>query len=143
MSGVLRMESFGAAFPRIYADSTFKGWFVSTMLLAAWLGSLVNGPVADRIGRRGSMLVAVAIFTLGSALQAAARAVGVLFAGRAVAGLAIGMLTMVVPMYVSEVSTAGIRGTLVVLQQRKHMATLCRRRRRSSSSSSSRHGVRR
>lgn len=39
--------------------------------------------------------------------------------GRAVAGLAIGMLTMIVPMYMSEVSTAGIRGTLVVLQQCK------------------------
>ena len=29
------------------------------------------------------------------------------------------MLTMIVPMYMSEVSTPGIRGTLVVLQQRK------------------------
>lgn len=41
------------------------------------------------------------------------------FAGRAVAGLAVGMLTMIVPMYMAEVATAGIRGTLVVLQQRK------------------------
>jgi MFS family permease len=38
-------------------------------------------------------------------------------AGRAIAGFAVGMLTMIVPMYMSEVSTAGIRGTLVVLQQ--------------------------
>lgn len=37
--------------------------------------------------------------------------------GRAVAGLAVGMLTMVVPMYMSEVSTPNIRGTLVVIQQ--------------------------
>lgn len=37
--------------------------------------------------------------------------------GRAIAGFAVGMLTMIVPMYMSEVSTAGIRGTLVVLQQ--------------------------
>ena len=29
------MESFGAAFPRIYLDSGFKGWFVSSLLLAA------------------------------------------------------------------------------------------------------------
>lgn len=33
------------------------------------------------------------------------------------AGLAVGMLTMIVPMYMSEVSSPGIRGTLVVLQQ--------------------------
>lgn len=81
VSGVLKMESFGAEFPRIYLDSGFKGWFVSTLLLAAWLGSLVNGPVADRFGRKGSMLAAVVVFVLGSALQAAARSISLLFAG--------------------------------------------------------------
>lgn len=87
------------------------------MLLAAWFGSLVNGPVADRFGRRGSIEIAVVVFTVGSALQAGAFNVPVAFAGRAIAGFSVGMLTMIVPMYMSEVSTAGIRGTLVVLQQ--------------------------
>ncbi|PCD20878.1 hypothetical protein FGRA07_05030 [Fusarium graminearum] len=117
VSGVLTMESFATKFPRIYLDSSFKGWFVSTLLLCAWFGSLVNGPIADFLGRKGSMLVAVVIFTIGSAFQAGASDIPMLFAGRAVAGFAVGMLTMIVPMYVSEVSTAGIRGTLVVLQQ--------------------------
>ena len=40
-----------------------------------------------------------------------------IFAGRAVAGLAVGMLTMVVPLYISEVSIPEIRGGLVVVQQ--------------------------
>ncbi|KAA8618612.1 D-xylose-proton symporter [Pyrenophora tritici-repentis] len=117
VSGVLTMESFAAAFPRIYLDSSFKGWFVSTLLLAAWFGSLVNGPVADRFGRKGSIMIAVVIFTIGSALQAGAVNISMAFAGRAIAGFSVGMLTMIVPMYMSEVSTAGIRGTLVVLQQ--------------------------
>lgn len=111
------MQSFAAEFPRIYLDSGFKGWFVSILLLAAWLGSLCNGPIADRIGRKGSMLLAVVIFVIGSAIQAAAISVGMIFTGRAIAGLAVGMLTMIVPMYMAEVSTPGIRGTLVVLQQ--------------------------
>jgi hypothetical protein len=38
--------------------------------------------------------------------------------GRAIAGLAVGQLTMVVPLYISEVSIPDIRGGLVVLQQR-------------------------
>ena len=132
------MENFGALFPKIYLDSGFKGWFVSTLLLTAWLGSLLNGPIADRFGRKGSMMAAVVVFLLGSSLQAGASTIGMLFGGkpppisiamlrakvtlsigRAVAGLAVGMLTMIVPMYMSEVSTAGVRGTLVVLQQRK------------------------
>jgi MFS family permease len=81
VSGVLTMESFGASFPRIQQDSSFKGWFVSTLLLAAWFGSLVNGPVADRMGRKGSILIAVVIFTIGSAFQAGASNIAMAFAG--------------------------------------------------------------
>ncbi|KKZ64080.1 MFS transporter, SP family, sugar:H+ symporter [[Emmonsia] crescens] len=117
VSGVLTMESFGALFPRIYSDSGFKGWFVSTLLLAAWLGSLANGPFADYIGRKWSMIVAVVIFLVGSAIQAGAVNLEMLFFGRAIAGFAVGQLTMVVPLYISEVSLPTIRGGLVVLQQ--------------------------
>ncbi|KAK2783402.1 hypothetical protein FQN52_009660 [Onygenales sp. PD_12] len=117
VSGVLTMESFGALFPQIFTDSGFKGWFVSTLLLAAWLGSLVNGPFADYIGRKVSMIVAVVVFLIGSILQAAAVNLVILFLGRAIAGFAVGMLTMVVPLYISEVSLPSIRGGLVVLQQ--------------------------
>ncbi|EEY19325.1 low-affinity glucose transporter HXT3 [Verticillium alfalfae VaMs.102] len=96
VSGVLTMESFAATFPRINIDSGFK---------------------ADWIGRKGSMLLAVVIFTIGSVFQTAANDVPLLFAGRAIAGFAVGMLTMIVPMYISELSMPEIRGTLVVMQQ--------------------------
>ncbi|KAL2060309.1 hypothetical protein VTL71DRAFT_9704 [Oculimacula yallundae] len=124
VSGVLTMESFGAAFPRVFADSGFKGWFVSVLLLAnmdavkaAWFGSLMNGPIADKYGRKVDMMLAVAIFTIGSAIQAGAINIAMLFIGRSVAGLSVGMLTMVIPLYISEVSLPNIRGGLVVLQQ--------------------------
>ncbi|KAI7367483.1 sugar transporter [Hortaea werneckii] len=117
ISGVVTMESFGATFPRIYSDAGFKGWFVSTLLLAAWFGSLINGPIADRWGRKSSMMVAVVVFAIGSALQGGAVDVPMMFAGRAIAGIAVGALTMVVPMYMSEIAMPEIRGTLVVTQQ--------------------------
>ncbi|KAH8172001.1 sugar transporter domain-containing protein [Sarocladium implicatum] len=117
VSGVLTMESFAVAFPRIWNDASFRGWFVSSLLLLAWFGSLINGPIADTLGRKGSMMLAVVIFTIGSVFQTAAWNIASAFAGRAIAGLAVGMLTMIVPMYLSEVSLPGIRGTLVVLQQ--------------------------
>ncbi|KAJ5938726.1 hypothetical protein N7466_001860, partial [Penicillium verhagenii] len=117
ISGVITMESFGARFPRVFSDSGFKGWFVSTLLLAAWLGSLINGPISDRVGRKVSMNLAVIVFVIGSAIQCAAVTIPMLFVGRAIAGLAIGMLTMVVPLYISEVSIPEIRGGLVVVQQ--------------------------
>ncbi|KXG46091.1 Major facilitator superfamily domain, general substrate transporter [Penicillium griseofulvum] len=117
ISGVITMESFGARYPRVFAESGFKGWFVSTLLIAAWAGSLINGPIADRFGRKMSINLAVVVFVIGSILQCAAMNVPMLFAGRAIAGLAVGQLTMVVPLYISEVSIPDIRGGLVVLQQ--------------------------
>ncbi|OJJ78243.1 hypothetical protein ASPBRDRAFT_112982 [Aspergillus brasiliensis CBS 101740] len=117
VSGVITMQSFGARFPRVYMDSSFKGWFVSTLLIAAWFGSLINGPIVDRLGRKLSIIAAVVVFVIGSAIQCSAIDVPMLFAGRAIAGVAIGQLTMVVPLYISEVSIPAIRGGLVVLQQ--------------------------
>ncbi|RAO72846.1 uncharacterized protein BHQ10_008858 [Talaromyces amestolkiae] len=109
VSGILTMQSFGARFPRIYTDSNFEGWFVSTLLLAAWFGSLCNGPIGDRFGRKASMLIAVVIFTIGSAIQCGAQNIPMLFAGRAVAGLAIGQLTQIVPLFISEVTSTSMR----------------------------------
>lgn len=117
VSNVLAIESFGAKFPAIYTNATLKGWFVSTLLLAAWFGSNVNGPVCDKIGRKVDIICNVVIFLLGSSLQAGATSPSYLFAGRAVAGLAIGSLTHVIPMYLAEISSAKIRGSLVSLQQ--------------------------
>ncbi|KAG1751451.1 D-xylose-proton symporter [Suillus paluster] len=117
VSNVLAIESFGAEFPSIYMNPALKGWFVSTLLLSACFGSIVNGPVCDKIGRKRDIMCNVVIFLLGSALQTGATSPIYLFAGRAVAGLAIGALTHVVPMYIAEISSAKIRGSLVSLQQ--------------------------
>jgi hypothetical protein len=40
VSGILTMQAFGARFPRIYTDSNFEGWFVSTLLLGTSLQPL-------------------------------------------------------------------------------------------------------
>ena len=77
----------------------------------------MNGPIADRLGRRVDIVVAVVIFVIGSSIQAGAVDIPMLFTGRAIAGFAVGMLTMVIPLYISELSLPYIRGGLVVLQQ--------------------------
>lgn len=114
---MLVLESFGEQFPAVYMDAGKKGWFVSTLLLGAWLGSLINGPFANRIGRRYNIIVNVVIFLLGSALQTAAMNEAYLFVGRFIAGVSVGALTHVVPMYIAEISSPNIRGSLVALQQ--------------------------
>lgn len=81
VSGILTMESFAAKFPRISLDANFKGWFVSTLLLLAWFGSFINGPIADAFGRKGSILLASVIFVIGAAFQAGATSIPMMFAG--------------------------------------------------------------
>ncbi|KIW01441.1 uncharacterized protein PV09_07199 [Verruconis gallopava] len=117
ISGILTMESFGEKFPRIYSDSGFKGWFTSVLLLFAWFGSLCNAPISDNFGRKRSIIAAVVIFVIGSAIQAGAVNTAMIFVGRSITGFPIGMLTATVPQYMAETSVPAIRGTLVVLQQ--------------------------
>ncbi|GAA5987746.1 hypothetical protein JCM10908_007196 [Rhodotorula pacifica] len=117
VGNVLVLESFGAQYPRIFMNASLKGWWVSTLLLAAWFGSLVNGPLVDRYGRRLNIQVHTVIFVLGAALQTGATNEGFLFGGRAVAGFSVGALTHTGPMYIAELAPAHLRGSLVAVQQ--------------------------
>lgn len=117
VGNVIVLQRFGADFPRVYSDASIKGWCVSTLLLGAWLGSLISGPLCDRFGRKRLIMYQVLVFLVGSAIQTGAMNEGYLFGGRFVAGLSIGSLTHVVPMYIAELSPANLRGALVALQQ--------------------------
>ncbi|KAL1618805.1 hypothetical protein SLS56_010364 [Neofusicoccum ribis] len=117
ISGVLVMTNFGKHFPTLASDPTLQGWMVSVLTLGAMVGALLNGPIADRLSRRWSLLAANVIFLCGSAVQCAARTTAHIFVGRAVAGVAVGMLSMGVPLYLGELAPPNIRGALVALQQ--------------------------
>lgn len=104
-------------FPTLSSNNTLKGWVVSVLTLGAMIGALINGPVADRLSRRWSICLAGTIFMVGTALQAAAVNVPMMFIGRFIAGVSIGMLSMVVPLYISELAPPNLRGALVSLQQ--------------------------
>ncbi|OAX36576.1 general substrate transporter [Rhizopogon vinicolor AM-OR11-026] len=117
INNIIYMESFGAAFPNLYMNPSLTAWCVSTLLIAAAFGSYVDGTVCDKTGRKESVKYSVLIFLIGSSLQTGATSSKYLFAGRAVAGYALGCLTHVIPMYIAEISTANIRGFLISLLQ--------------------------
>jgi MFS family permease len=116
MGPILVMENFQAHFPTL-TGSTIQGWLVSALELGAWAGALFNGWLADRISRKYSMMVAVIIFTLGTGLQTGAQNPAMLFAGRVIGGIGIGMFSMVIPLYQAEIAPPELRGSLVSLQQ--------------------------
>ncbi|RFU35293.1 hypothetical protein B7463_g1044, partial [Scytalidium lignicola] len=116
MGSILVMENFQAHFPSL-TGSTIQGWLVSALELGAWAGALFNGYLADKISRKYSMMVAVIIFTLGTGLQTGAQNPAMLFAGRVIGGIGIGMFSMVIPLYQAEIAPPELRGSLVSLQQ--------------------------
>lgn len=78
---------------------------------------MVAGTCADRLGRRFAIIVGALIFILGGILQAFAQNFGYLLGGRIVAGLGVGMLVMIIPLYQAEIAHPDIRGRITAFQQ--------------------------
>lgn len=82
-----------------------------------FFGAGIAGPMGDLLGRRLAIMVGAFVFCIGGALQAAGQNLSYFYAGRAVAGLGVGVLVMIVPMYQAEIAHPSIRGRITGLQQ--------------------------
>lgn len=94
-----------------------EAFTISVVLIGCMAGSVIAGSVADRIGRRRTLLGAGLVFLLGSILSAFTPNESILLAGRFVVGIGIGFSSVVAPLYISEVAPAETRGALVSLYQ--------------------------
>ncbi|KIW37245.1 uncharacterized protein PV06_10587 [Exophiala oligosperma] len=121
ISIILVMDQFTDRFPRVSDTASgggfWKGLMTAMIELGAFIGAFNQGWIAEKISRKYSICVAVCIFVVGSVLQTAAQDYAMLIVGRLIGGIGIGMLSMVVPMYIAEVSPPEIRGTLLVLEE--------------------------
>jgi MFS transporter, SP family, galactose:H+ symporter len=98
-------------------DTRLQAFTISVVLVGCMLGSVVAGGIADRIGRRLTLLLAGLIFLVGALVSALTPNESMLLAGRFVVGLGIGFSSVVAPLYISEVAPASSRGALVSLYQ--------------------------
>ena len=89
----------------------------SWVTLGALAGSLIGGELADRIGRRPTVLVAAAAFVLGAAVQAIAPDVRLLVLGRLAIGAGVGVAAVAAPLYAAELAPAALRGRFVACYQ--------------------------
>ena len=103
---------------RTWALSTLmEELVVSIVLIGAMIGAIVGGAIADRIGRRATLVWAGGIFIAGSVLAPLSGSVFVLIVARAIIGIGIGFTSVTAPVYVSELAPPQSRGMLIGLYQ--------------------------
>ena len=100
-----------------HLSATMQGVVAGIALLGATIGAACAGVLSDRLGRRLVILVTALIFVAGSAVSALAGGLAALLAGRVLVGLAIGVSSMLTPLYLAEVAPAERRGAMVSLNQ--------------------------
>jgi MFS transporter, SP family, arabinose:H+ symporter len=93
------------------------GWAFSSLLFGCVVGSFIAGKLTDRYGRRRLLILVAVLFALTSAGTAAAGNFTTFVAARFLGGLAVGAVSLLSPMYVSEVSPPSIRGRLGAMYQ--------------------------
>ena len=94
-----------------------EGWYVGCALIGSICGVLVAGTLSDYLGRKFTMLISAALFSISAIGCAVCGSFEGLVAYRIIGGVGIGIVSIVSPIYISEVSPARIRGTLVSLYQ--------------------------
>jgi sugar porter (SP) family MFS transporter len=114
MSGIITGPYFNDYFGQ--PSKAQVGTMVAILEIGAFMSSLVVGRVGDIIGRRKTILYGSCIFFVGGALQTAATSMAMMMLGRIVAGLGVGMLSTIVPVYQSEISPPHNRGKLACIE---------------------------
>ncbi|MFA6870858.1 MAG: sugar porter family MFS transporter [Bacteroidaceae bacterium] len=98
-------------------DTLQKGWYVGCALIGSICGVLGAGVISDKIGRKRTMIISAILFS--------ASAIGCSFSNdftqlvlyRIIGGVGIGMVSIISPLYISELAVANYRGRLVSLYQ--------------------------
>jgi SP family sugar:H+ symporter-like MFS transporter len=93
------------------------GLNVGAILIGCAIGAFVAGRMADMIGRRGVMMISAVLFVASAIAAGAAGSSAMFILARIVGGIGVGAASVLSPVYISEVTPAGIRGRLSSLQQ--------------------------
>ncbi|MBQ1618885.1 MAG: sugar porter family MFS transporter [Bacteroidales bacterium] len=94
-----------------------EGWYVGCALIGSIIGVAVAGVLSDNLGRKRTMLISALMFSISAIGCALCKGFTDLVAFRMIGGFGIGVVSIVSPIYISEVAPAEKRGTLVSLYQ--------------------------
>ncbi len=96
----------------ILSDTT-EAWVMGAVLLGGMVGSLLSGRLTDFLGRKRINIFTATVFMIGSVVTAMAQSPSWLVAGRLLLGVAVGVASFSVPLYIAEIAPAAKRGRLV------------------------------
>jgi SP family xylose:H+ symportor-like MFS transporter len=103
--------------PQFMLDSLWEGFLTGSLALGCIVGCLIAGKLADKYGRRPGLMLAAVIFAVSSIGIALSFGLSFFIVMRFIAGIGVGMASMLCPMYIAEVSPAKVRGRNVAINQ--------------------------
>ncbi|PSL45660.1 SP family arabinose:H+ symporter-like MFS transporter [Chitinophaga niastensis] len=98
-------------------SSVQEGWFVSSALAGCIVGVIFASDISDRLGRKKLLALSALLFLVSAVGCTFLSSFSWLIAARILAGMAVGIASSVVPLYLSEIAPANKRGRLVTFYQ--------------------------
>jgi MFS transporter, SP family, arabinose:H+ symporter len=93
------------------------GWTVSSLLFGCIAGVMLAGKTGDHYGRKKVLMLAALLFFISAVGSASAHSLFWFLVARILGGVAVGVASILSPMYIAELAPAKYRGTLVSLNQ--------------------------
>jgi len=119
------MKSFQNSFGLDAESSTYanlSGNIVSVLQAGCFFGAMSSFYLSEELGRKRTLLVADAIFIVGSLIQTlcalgSGHDLAQLYVGRVIGGFGVGLISAVVPTYIGENANKEIRGRCIGCMQ--------------------------
>ncbi|OBA23226.1 hypothetical protein METBIDRAFT_33941 [Metschnikowia bicuspidata var. bicuspidata NRRL YB-4993] len=124
IGGTVALDSFLQEFGLDTMTEQHRGQVTSNVIsvfhAGCFFGSLISYPFSYYFGRKIPLIIAATTITIGSGIMLAANSstgLGPIYAGRVIAGFAVGFSTNLTPVYLSEISPPAIRGRIIALYE--------------------------
>lgn len=98
-------------------DEYWEGFATASLALGCVIGCIMAGRIADRYGRKPGMILAAGIFLVSSLAMGFSPSRDFFIASRFIAGIGVGMASMLSPLYIAEIAPKHTRGRMVAINQ--------------------------